>query len=75
MSFFGTAALPLLSMKVGDWSVFDWIMGLCAVAVLYGAGVTASMFVEKLLRRQTLAQDKSAPREAHPPIESNGAQA
>jgi hypothetical protein len=52
LSFFGAAVVLLLNTKIGEWSVLDWIMGLGAVMVLYGAGVTASMFVEKLLRRQ-----------------------
>jgi len=54
LSFFGAAILLLLNTKVGDWSAFDWTIGLGAVVVLYGAGVTASIFVDKLLRQQTL---------------------
>lgn len=69
MSFFGTAIVLLLNTSPGDWSVFDWTIGLVAIVVLYAAGITASIFVEKLLQRQTSS------REDQPPIEPNGAQA
>jgi hypothetical protein len=46
-------------------------MGLCAIVLLYGAGIGASMGVEKLLRQQT----KDVAPEGSRPTESNGAQA
>ncbi len=41
MSFFGAAVMFLLNTNVGDWSVFDWMMGFCAIVLLYGAGSPA----------------------------------
>jgi hypothetical protein len=53
MTFFGMAIVLLLNTNVDYWSIADWIAGLCAAVVLYGAGVTAAMFVERLLQQKT----------------------
>jgi hypothetical protein len=71
MSFLGTAIIVSLNTNPSDRSGLQWIISLCAIVLLYAAGIGASMGVEKLLRQQT----KDVAPEGSRPTESNGAQA
>ncbi len=67
--FLGLSVDVLGGVRTDNWSIVNWLSGVSVIAGLVGAGMWLGAALE--MRRQ----QRTASREAHPPIGSNGAQA
>jgi len=45
--------LVLSTIKVEDWSMFDWISAICTAVLLYCAGIPLGVMVDSLSRPTT----------------------